>query len=334
MQPVPSRRKRWLIRTIKLLVLVLVVWAVRRTLIDAWNQLDEHRWHLEPIWLGASAGLYLAGLLPAALFWHRVLHILGQRARLRDTMRAYYIGHLGKYVPGKAMVVVLRTGLIRGERVDTGVAAASVFVETLTMMAVGSFLAAAILAVWFREEGWIVAGAVGLMLVSGLPTIPKVFRHLARLAGVGKDPATAAKLERLGWGALLLGWMGMAVGWCLMGLSYWAVLRAMEIPGLDPLVQLPRYTAAVSLAMVAGFLLLVLPGGMGVREAALVKLMVPYLTELTPHAELAAWASAAVLRIVWLLSELGISGILYMLGVVDRSRSAPTEPIALPENRR
>ena len=69
MQPVPSRRKRWLIRTIKLLVLVLVVWAVRRTLIDAWNQLDEHRWHLEPIWLGASAGLYLAGLLPAALFW-------------------------------------------------------------------------------------------------------------------------------------------------------------------------------------------------------------------------------------------------------------------------
>ncbi len=335
MEPAPSSRKRWLIRIVKLLVLALVVWAVRRTLIDAWNQLDQHRWHVEPVWLAASAALYLLGLFPAALFWYRTLRVLGQQARLRDAIRAYYIGHLGKYVPGKAMVVVLRAGLIRGERVNTGVAAASVFVETLTMMAVGSFLAAAILAVGFREEGWIVAGAVGLMLVSGLPTIPPIFRRLARLAGVGKDPAVAAKLERLGPATLVLGWAAMTFGWCLMGLSYWAVLRAMAIPGLDPVAQLPRYVAAVSLAMVAGFLLLVLPGGVGVREAALVKLIIPYLAQRVPHAELAAWASAALLRIVWLLSELGISGILYILGVVDRRRpDTSTTPVALPENHR
>jgi len=30
----------------------------------------------------------------------------------RNVERAYLIGHLGKYVPGKAMVVVLRVGLI------------------------------------------------------------------------------------------------------------------------------------------------------------------------------------------------------------------------------
>ncbi len=311
-----SSRKTWLIRAVKLLIITVVIWAVHRTLIDAWQQLDEHRWQVEPIWLAVSGGLYLLGLLPAALFWLRVLSVLGQRVGLGEALRAYYIGHLGKYVPGKAMVVVIRTGLIRGQRVDTAVAAVSVFVETLTMMAVGSFLAAAMLAFWFREQDWIVAGAVGLMIIAGLPTLPPVFRRLVGLVGVGKsDPAIQAKLRQLGLGTLLLGWIAMTVGWCLLGLSYWAVLQGMGIPGLEPVGQLPRYLAAVSLAMVAGFLLLVLPGGVGVREAALVKLMIPYLSQLAPHAELAAWASAALLRLVWLMSELAISGILYFWSV-------------------
>lgn len=323
----PSSRKKWLIRAIKLLILALVIWAVRRSLVDAWSQLDEHRWEVEPAWLAVSGGLYLLGLLPAALYWHRLLFVLGQHARFGDVLRAYYIGHLGKYVPGKAMVVVLRTGLIRGQQVDTAVAAVSVFVETLTMMAVGSFLSAAILAVWFREQGWIVAGAVGLMVVSGLPTVPPVFRRLVRLAGVGKsDPAITSKLQRLGPGTLLLGWFAMTVGWCILGLSYWAVLESMGIPGLEPIEQLPRYTAAVSLAMVAGFLLLVLPGGVGVREAALVKLIIPYLSQLVPHAELAAWASAAVLRVVWLVAELSVSGILYLWGLFPAVTRIPRNP--------
>jgi uncharacterized membrane protein YbhN (UPF0104 family) len=327
MHPSQSSRKKWLIRAIKLVIFALVIWAVHRSLVDAWSQLDEHRWQVEPIWLVVSAALYLLGLLPAAWYWHRLLLVLGQNARFSDTLRAYYIGHLGKYVPGKAMVVVLRTGLIRGEQVDTGVAAASVFVETLTMMAVGSFLAAAILAVWFREQGWIVAGAVGLMVVSGLPTFPPFIRRLVRLAGVGKtDPAVSSKLERLGLGTLLLGWFAMAVGWCLLGLSYWAVLEAMGIPGLQPIEQLPRYTAAVSLAMVAGFLLLILPGGVGVREAFLVKLIIPYLSQLVPHAELAAWASAALLRMVWLVSELAVSGILYVSGLFPAAIRIPRNP--------
>ena len=323
----PSSRKKWLIRAIKLLIFAVVIWAVRRSLVDAWRQLDEHQWQVEPAWLAVSGGLYLLGLLPAALYWHRLLLVLGQNARFSDVLRAYYIGHLGKYVPGKAMVVILRTGLIRGQRVDTAVAAVTVFVETLTMMAVGSFLSAAILAVWFREQGWIVAGAVGLMVVSGLPTVPPIFRRLVRLAGVGKsDPAITSELKRLRLGTLLLGWLAMTVGWCILGLSYWAVLEAMGIPGLEPLEELPRYTAAVSLAMVAGFLLLVLPGGVGVREAALVRLIIPYLSQLVPHAELAAWASAALLRLVWLLSELGISGILYISGLFPVITRIPRNP--------
>lgn len=312
-----STRKKWIFRGIKLLVAVLVVWAVRRTLVQAWSQLGEYPLRLQPGWLVLSGGLYVVGLVPGGLFWHRVLLALGQDARVLETLRAYLVGHLGKYVPGKAMVVVIRTGLVRSHRVDTAVAAVSVFFETFTLMAVGAFLAAAVLAVGYRDHATMFCGALGLMVLAGLPALPPVFKRLVRLVGVGRsDPAIAAKIGKLGFRTLLLGLVLMTIQWCLLGLSYWAALRAMGVPNLDPFAQLPRYTASVALAMVAGFVLVVLPGGIGVREAALAELMIPFLKpRLAANAELAAWASAAVLRLVWLVSELIIAGILYPMGM-------------------
>ncbi len=143
-------------------------------------------------------GLYIAALFPAAVFWFVALRSLGQHPGFGETVRAYYIGHLGKYVPGKAMVVVLRAGLIGSHRVNVGVAAASVFLETLTWLAVGSFFAAMYLAFQFRGHVLYVLLAVGMMLLAGLPTLPPVFRRLARLARVGRsDPSIQEKLGRL-----------------------------------------------------------------------------------------------------------------------------------------
>jgi uncharacterized membrane protein YbhN (UPF0104 family) len=310
--PSRSRRTKWLLLALKLLIVALVVWFVRGTLLKAWQQIGEHRWSLDPAWLGAAGGLYLLGLLPAGLFWCRVLRVLGQEAGLGETLRAYFIGHLGKYVPGKAMVVVLRAGLVRSHRVDTTVAAASVFFETLTMMAVGACLAAGILAVRLREERLMFWVAIGLMAVAGLPTVPPVFKSLAglstRLAGKGQPhPATQAGLAKLGYGTLALGWACMGLSWVILGLSLWATLRAMGIDQFGPWAHLSSYTASVALAMVAGFLSLI-PGGLGVRDLILVQL----IERLCEVGAAEAAVAAALLRLVWLVAELLISGILYV----------------------
>jgi len=309
----PSSHKKWLKTAVRLLIVAVVLWAVRRTIVTAVDELGQYTWDFDPLWLAAAALLYLLGLLPAGLFWHRVLFVLGQDARLGETLRAYYVGHLGKYVPGKAMVVVIRAGLIRSHRVDTGVAAVSVFFETLTMMSVGAFISAAILAAWFRDQTLLFWVAIGLMVAAGMPTVPPIFKRLVRLAGVGKsDPTTGEKIQKLGYRTLALGWVGMILLWVLLGLSFWAVLKAMG-QDADPIGQLHLYTAGVSLAMVAGFLSLV-PGGAVVREAILAQLMVPHLGNLHHRGEVVALVSAVLLRLVWLVSELLISIILYIGG--------------------
>jgi len=107
--------------------------------------------------------------------------------------------------------------------------------------------------------------------------------------------------------------------WLCWGMSYWATLRAMGIPGLDPISAMPQYVGTVTLATVAGFAVLVVPGGAGVREAALAELIIPYLTRLVPNPQLIAWASAIVLRLVWLVAEVMVSIILYPMGLKRRA---------------
>ena len=302
----PSSRK-WLLLIVKLAIVGLLLWGVHRTLAEAYDKLHDKQLHLDPLWLIASGGLYLLAMVPSVLFWHRVLRVLGQEAGFFKTLRAYYIGHLGKYVPGKALVVVLRAGMVRGERVNVGVAAATVFVETLTMMASGSFIAAALVAILYHEHWVYVVGAIICMLAAGLPTLPPVFAYLARLTRIDRGAREAGvDLQRIDYGTLLFGWLGTGIGWFISGLSLWATLRAMGETSLGPIDDLSFLTMIVSISVVAGFISMI-PGGLGSRDLVMLELL-----GLRLPASVAV-VSTVLFRLVWLGAELVISAILYPL---------------------
>jgi uncharacterized membrane protein YbhN (UPF0104 family) len=97
----------------------------------------------------------------------------------------------------------------------------------------------------------------------------------------------------------------------MFALSLWAVLRSIGADSLHPLADLPLFLATVTIAVVAGFLSF-LPGGLVVRDALVLEL-------LTPHCgETHALVAAVLLRIVWLISEVFICGILYLVALSRR----------------
>lgn len=321
-----SRIRKWLpivIRSVTATAVVVgIVWAVRR----AWNDpaLKEVDWNeVRWGWLLLATALYGLGTFPGWKYWHEVMQRFGQRPTLRESLRAFMVGQLGKYLPGKAMVVAIRAALVRSDRTQVAAAAAAVFIETLTLMAVGSTVAASYLIFWaFAEADKVqdrlpmVGLAVLLMLVSGVPTYPPLFRKLVRILRVNKaDPTIDSALEGLDGRLLARGWFLNLIAWGLWGGSLFAVLQG--LPGQPPgFNDWPLLTACVALAMVAGFLSL-LPGGIGVRELVI-------LTLLAPFGSAKAILSALVLRIAWLVSELVIATILYLWG--NGSPASLSEP--------
>src|SRR5690554_5698135 len=87
----------------KLAILAIVVWGGHRTIATALADLKQHGWQLQQlnvVWAIVCGVLYLLSQLPCGWFWHGILKGLGQPVHLFTALRAYYIGHLGKYVPG------------------------------------------------------------------------------------------------------------------------------------------------------------------------------------------------------------------------------------------
>jgi uncharacterized membrane protein YbhN (UPF0104 family) len=258
-------------------------------------------------------------------FWQRALAALGSPTPLAPALRAYFLGHLGKYVPGKAMSVILRVAGVRKWVPSMRVAIISTLLETLTMMSAGALLAAATSAFVMRSDYLVSLAALGMAVATAGPTLPPVARRLAGL-GLGrgdKNEGTseeaeerqagmpAVRLEAIDFRLLAQGWIAAGVCWLFLAISLWATLRAIGVDDLPFVGSLPRMIAVVGFSVAAGFISQ-LPGGLGVRDGVMLKLLIPVCGEAD------ALVAAVLMRLVWLLSEVGICGILYIVGKVRR----------------
>jgi hypothetical protein len=327
-----SSRRRWIAWIVRVVVLVLVCLGVSGTVRNALAQLSQHDWHVQPGWLIASGALYVVGLVPMAWFWQRALAALGQPAPLPVVIRAYFLGHLGKYVPGKALAVILRVAGVAPWVKSIRIAVVSSLLETLTMMAVGAFLATALSVVVLHLERGQMAIAAAIAVAVGLPTLPPIARWLARLGvarlkpaensspspALNSTPQIDASLRNINVRLLAQGWVAACLCWSLLALSLWATLRAIGVDDFIPVRHLPLLTAAVAMAVVAGFASM-LPGGLVVRDALLMELLAPHCGTAN------ALVAAVLVRLVWLVSELGLCVILY---VGPRLRRSPSTPLA------
>lgn len=255
--------------------------------------------NLDWLRLLAAVAVYSLAMIASGGFWHGCLLAFGQHLSFRLAVAAHVLGQAGKYVPGKAMVVVLRTSAVaRHAGVNRVAAAIGVFVETLTMMACGAALAG-IAVLWIPTENWVRILAMAMALGAAVPTLPPLFRLvIARLAKSRFGAAVPFEADVFGWALMLRGWAWMVVVWLLIGLSFWLVVRA--TPGASIEAQgasgYATATATMCLAMVAGFLSLI-PGGAGVRELVITTLLAP-----TAGAG-PALVAAVLVRLVFLVAE-------------------------------
>lgn len=313
--------EQWLWPVIKGLLAVAIVLAVGKRFYDDLHELDLNDLSLEPAWLVLSAILYIAGLGFSCLYWQRLLWYLGATPPITSTLRAYFIGHLGKYVPGKAWALLLRAALLKEAGVNVGVAGLTSLYEVLTMMAAAALLAAAIFYLQPPDIpglDWspVLTGLILLSIVT-VPLWPGVFNFLLNKLAKGFESVAMMNLPKVRLGTLLEGLLLTSCGWLILGVGLWATLRGIlpEAPDLTLSVWL-HCVASLGLAYVAGFLAIVVPGGIGVREYFLLYLLAP----LGPEAPRAA--AILVLRLLGTAAELVVAAVLYWLSPRATPRQA------------
>ncbi len=343
-------RKLW--PAIKVVFTIAVVVAVGRRFAldlrsaegqDLWKQLPH------PAWLALSGLLYICGLGCCNFFWYRLLRSLGLRPPGWAIIRAYYVGLMGKYLPGKAWALVARAALARPAGIRPAVTGVTAIYEVLTTMSVGALLATVFFAVQapdtFPRTDWSALGhiltdkvpdtsaadrkvlvliALFLLALVGIPVLPFIYNRLAHHlrslknlaakqmdAGTDHSPLPQMRLAMLSQG-IIIG----CVSWLLMGASLWATLQALHPESrLPTLREWCGLSALMALAYVSGFVILIIPSGLGVREFFLRLLLVPELSRQWNSNESSVLPTAVLavvlLRLVWTAAELVTVGIVF-----------------------
>jgi len=223
-------------------------------------------------WMGGAAVLYAIATIVRAERWHRILALVGVKARRQDCYALTTVGYMGNNVlPARAgemlRVVLLDARVGAGKRKLLGTIVAERLLDVIVLGLMFVIVAYGVLSGTDRRvlpvDQPLLIAVIVVVLVLGAYTVYKVLKArgaLTRLRDLARPLAGASRalLNRGGLAMLALS----VVLWWLEGGVYLAVARAVELnisaSGALYLVALTNFVAALPAA----------PGSIGTFDAA------------------------------------------------------------------
>jgi hypothetical protein len=290
-----ERRRRTTWKALARVSVLLLFFAVLLVaLVRRWSGVEPLLGRLSVLAVGMAAVAVLVGALCSFLSWRAILIDLGSPLAVSAGMRVYFVGQLGKYLPGSIWTPVVQMELGRDYQIPRRASAAAAAISMFMVLGVGLLVALLVLPLLgigaFGQYGWALAVLPVLLLLLYPPLLNRLVRLLLRLARrepMPKDLTLAGIVRSAGWALLM---------WLCYGVQVWVLARSIGVGGPGLLV---RVTGAFAGAWAIGFLLVVAPAGLGAREAALILLLSPMM------AASQATVIAVVSRLLFTFADFG-----------------------------
>lgn len=310
----------------QLVAAALLFYFIGRTLVAQWNAFQAQPLEAELKWLdiAAASALVLGAHALLVQTWRLMLRAWGAEMTFWTAVRVWTVANLGKYVPGKIWQITAMAAMARRAGVSAVVSTGSALLGTVINIACGIAIVLVIGWRWvdqIRDDARLVALVLLAAFVLGLLALPFLLPRLNAIAArlTGRLIAFEAPPARI----VLVAILGNLVAWLMYGVAFmWVVSGVIGESSGTPWQYIAIYTASY----VAGYLVLFLPGGIGVREGVAVVLL-GGLALATPKQALLI---AAVSR-VWLTLLEIVPGLLFVaLDAARGNRSSKLPPSAEP----
>ena len=326
-----ASRKGRITLAVQWLLAAVVIGFAARELARQWHGIAPALAGVRLDWprIVASGVLVLATYLLLIEAWRSTLRAWSQSLSFGEAARIWFVSNLGKYVPGRVWQIAAMGAMAQ----RAGVSATAAIGSSLVVNLVSIIAGMAVIAMTAGERIADVVGldgaggsggatrltvigiaVLGVLALAAAPyVIPKLVALAARVTG------RALSVPHVPPRAIWIATATTVVSWLLYGVAFAWFAR-----GVSPVVtgNAWSYIAVYTGSYLAGYLALFVPGGVGVREAALVLAM--------PRFHLATAADAAVIAItsrLWLTALEILPGLLLLQkrGGVERRPADHTE---------
>jgi hypothetical protein len=318
----PSARR--LLRIAGWLLAAVIVVLVGRVLVHDVRELRAQPVPVAPNWplIAASGVLFLGAHAVLVQTWRSVLACWAARLPFWTAARIWSVSNLGRYLPGKIWQIGAMGAMAKDEGISPVAASGSAILGTLVNLVAG-FVVALAGGRALLERTSVGHGTLATFLVvlagAALLSAPLVLPHLVGPAGrlLGREVRVHLPMR-----AVIYALLGNVVGWLAYGAAFQLFMVGLLGPGAG---GYPEYLAAYTISYLVGYLALFAPAGIGVREGAMVTVLVYAGLATRPQAALVALASR-----VWLTLLEVVPGFLFWAHAAVRRRPPTTDPSDVP----
>jgi uncharacterized membrane protein YbhN (UPF0104 family) len=236
-----------------------------------WAQIRDYEWNVNYQMLLLSLALLCVPFFMMAIGWYLILWCLHSSVNAIECVKIYTLSQLARYIPGKIFMFVGRVMMAERLGVKKSISALSVFFEAIISTA-GAFFATLILYLFTSKVqiAWLNPYWIGFLIAAGLMAMnPKllntVLHKIYQLRY--KNDFGFPSIEFRYYKIILL-CLYYIIIWVLMAASFYLLIISFSesLTGVKAFFDI---TCVFLISWIIGFLSILTPGGLGVREGVM-----------------------------------------------------------------
>jgi hypothetical protein len=277
-----------------LLTLIILAFIIYY-FIHNWESVILIDWWKNPGFLSIHLFFLILTFIFFVIGWNELLRMTGNYVGIKVAGFTWLTSNIGKYLPGKVFMVAGRIALLNRFGLRKTIAAGNIVWEhVILILAAMPYSLFVLLNYTSGFPFKIIASTICvLILVLLIAFNPIIIQRLINLfLRIFKKPPLELVLKRK---AILYLFVFYLIVWIVYGLS--GVTLAYAI-GIEDKVPLSLLFNIYIFAWLIGFISMITPGGLGIREGVLILMINPYIS----MSELMVFAILA--RMTWTITEL------------------------------
>jgi len=263
-------KNKALITILKTAVTLAIVYFLVDFIIKNWNKIDFSNVTINYLYLLLAAPIIISHLFIYSALWRRTLGLIGVKLSLADTNIVYSGAQFWRYLPGRVLLFVRRVWLCSNKGILKEKAVASVALE-FSLLIISAIVLSAITAIFMPIPTRIKIIYLPIVLITLAIIIhPKVLNLLINLG----FRLTKKEWLRIRYTSVLYLITAHILTWVLQSMGFYLIISAVYNANL---ILLPISIWIFTVSWLVGFLGLLTPGGLGIREGIMILLASPFM---------------------------------------------------------
>lgn len=287
---------------------------------ENWAQVKGASFNFRLFTLLASTLIFAFSYFIQIWAWYLITLKLGIAIPFSETLESWFYSQLGKYLPGKVWLLLSRFYFYESKGKSKKAISIALYLEAVAVILAGAiiFLGGLIIFKELRlpysgkESGWLIL----LILLACIYIHPRILQKVLTwiLIQFKREPVSLP----ISYTNILWVLFTCLLAWAIGGVGFYLFIDAVFSVSAYQILFL---TGALAFSSTLGLIAVFTPSGLGVREGVLVYL----LSYIMPGS--VAVILSVLTRIWMILIEMGLIGVIYLVGKFQKARGERGEDV-------